>query len=673
MSDPTARRSVFQFLFNRSAAVAIGVFAFSLFAYCQSGVLTLKDGWQFRQVGTEKWYSAEVPGVVHTDLLRHGLIPDPYVNFNADSVQWIEDKDWVYPRTITADRALLRNEHIDLVFKGLDTFAEVYLNGELLGKTDNMFRTWEWPIRKKLHRGVNELKVIFRSPITEGKKLSDAYGLQLPNANDPSGTSPYIRKAAYQFGWDFAPRLVSSGIWQPVELRCWNKARITTLQVRQQFEADSIRATIHAKVRGDKRASLHYFLDDRQIGERKIEPSRLDTIDAPFQFSVDKKDLWWPAGSGKQALHNIRVEVRNTNGKLLDEAQCNIGFRSVELRLEADSIGRSFTFVINGVPTFMKGCNIVPPDIFPSRSGDSAWVELVSAAQRANMNMVRIWAGGIYPPDAFFDACDTAGILVWQDFMLANMVPAEGAFLDNVLAEAREQAARLSTHPSVVLLCGNNELDVAWKNWGWQKKYNLHGADSARVYQTNRELWAHQLAEVANAAGLTYTWTSPLSNWGSAAGLRSGDLHYWGVWHGDEPIAALADYVGRFVSEYGFQSWPDSALLAKYIDPQQLSLGSPALQYRQRSYKTDVPIWKAIRQELGEEPKTLGRFISASQEVQAKAYQIAIEGQIAAQPHCMGTLFWQLNDCWPGPSWSLIDYGGNWKPGMYVVKRLYSR
>jgi beta-mannosidase len=335
MSDPTARRSVFQFLFNRSAAVAIGVFAFSLFAYCQSGVLTLKDGWQFRQVGTEKWYSAEVPGVVHTDLLRHGLIPDPYVNFNADNVQWIEDKDWVYARTITADRALLRNEHIDLVFKGLDTFAEVYLNGELLGKSDNMFRTWEWPIRKKLHRGVNELKVIFRSPITEGKKVRDAYGLQLPNDNDPSGTSPYIRKAAYQFGWDFAPRLVSSGIWQPVELRCWNKARITTLQVRQQFEADSIRATIHAKVRGDKRASLHYFLDDRQIGERKIEPSRLDTIDAPFQFSVDKKDLWWPAGSGKQALHNIRVEVRNTNGKLLDEAQCNIGFRSVELRLRS--------------------------------------------------------------------------------------------------------------------------------------------------------------------------------------------------------------------------------------------------------------------------------------------------------------------------------------------------
>jgi beta-mannosidase len=321
----------------------------------------------------------------------------------------------------------------------------------------------------------------------------------------------------------------------------------------------------------------------------------------------------------------------------------------------------------------MKGCNIVPPDMFPPRAGDPAWVALVADAQRAHMNMVRIWAGGIYPPDAFFDACDTAGILVWEDFMLANMVPAEGAFLDNVLEEAREQAARLSTHPSVALLCGNNELAVAWKNWGWQGKYDLHGADSVRVIQTNYDLWTRQLAGIASAAGLAYIWTSPLSNWGNAAGLRNGDLHYWGVWHGDEPIPALRENVGRFVSEYGFQSWPDSAMLSKYIDPEQLHLGSAALRFRQRSYKTDAPIWKAIKQQLGEEPKTLGRFITDSQEVQAQAYQIAIEAQMAEQPRCMGTLFWQLNDPWPGPSWSLIDHDGNWKPGMYAVQRLYGR
>ena len=669
-------RTVQRPTFLRSVAkvvAVIGSLVLSLSASGQSRNIPLNADWNFRQVDTERWCSAEVPGVVHTDLMRHGLIPDPYVNFNADSVQWVEARDWVYKRTINADLALLRNEHIELVFKGLDTFAEVYLNDELIGKSENMFRTWEWPIKKKLRRGANELKVIFRSPVTEGKKLRDVYGLQLPHDNDPGGESPYIRKAAYQFGWDFAPRLVSCGIWQPVELHCWNGARISALQVQQKFDTDSIRATIQPRICCEVRASLNYFLDDRPIGQQKVEPASGGTIDATFQFAVNKTDLWWLAGSGKQALHRIRVEVRNAKGELLDEARCRIGFRSVELRQDVDSIGRSFTFVINGVPIFMKGCNIVPPDMFPSRAGDSAWVALVADARRAHMNMVRIWAGGIYPPDAFFDACDTAGILVWQDLMFANLVPAEGAFLNNIKVEVKEQVARLSTHPSVALICGNNELDVAWKNWGWQEKYKLHGADSARVIQANTDLWTRVFPAIASSAELPYTWTSPLSNWGNAAGLRSGDLHYWGVWHGDESFDAFANNVGRFVSEYGFQSWPDSAMLAKYIDPKQLYLGSPALQYRQRSYKTDAPIRKAIQEEFGEEPKTLDRFITDSQAVQAKAYQLAIEAQMAAQPRCMGTLLWQLNDCWPGPSWSLIDHKGNWKPAMLAVQRIYAR
>lgn len=654
----------------RNTVLLIPLSLITVPTHAQEWSYPLTNSWNFRQAGTAQWHSAEVPGVVHTDLLRHGMVPDPYVDFNADSVQWIENTDWEFSRTINADETLLRNEHIDLVFKGLDTFAEVYLNDTLLGKADNMFRSWEWPIEGKLKLGANRLKVIFRSPTAEGKKLREAYGIQLPHDNDPSGTSPYIRKAAYQFGWDLAPRLVSCGIWQPVELRCWSGSRIAALQVQQDFVTDSIRLSVQTRCLGNASAWLSYFLDDSLIGE-EFRQSVSDTNDAVFHFTVDKKSLWWPAGSGAQPMHSIRVESRAEDGSWLSSAQCQVGFRSVELRQEKDSIGRSFTFVINGVPVFMKGCNIVPPDMFPSRAGDSAWIALVADAQRAHMNMIRVWAGGIYPPDAFFDACDTAGILVWQDLMFANLVPAECVFLDNIATEVKEQVARISVHPCVAVICGNNELDVAWKNWGWQEKYNLHGADSTRVIDSNRDLWTRLFAAIANNAGLPYTWTSPLSNWGNAAGLRSGDLHYWGVWHGDEPIGALAKNVGRFVSEYGFQSWPDSTMLAKYIDPQQLHLGSAAMKYRQRSYKTDAPVLKAIEQELGDEPKDLGRFIKDSQTVQAKAYQIAIEAQLVAQPRCMGTLLWQLNDCWPGPSWSLIDYEGNWKPGMYEVQRLY--
>ncbi|MBL0043145.1 MAG: hypothetical protein IPP33_01640 [Flavobacteriales bacterium] len=341
-----------------------------------------------------------------------------------------------------------------------------------------------------------------------------------------------------------------------------------------------------------------------------------------------------------------------------------------------DSSGQGFEVQINDKGIFLKGANMVPPSMLLPTAGDAAWVDAVAEMKRARMNMVRVWAGGVYPPEAFLDACDTAGILVWQDLMFANMVPAEGKFLENVRGEIRDVVARLLKHPSVVLFCGNNELNVAWRNWGWQERYDLHGDDSIRIENMNDILFAEDFAnDLKQLSGnrIPYTPTSPLSNWGSAEGLERGDLHYWGVWHGDSAFSSFKNNVGRFVSEYGFQSYPDSALLSHYIDPKELYLGSAAMKRMQRSYKTDKPIWDAIKRELGKEPKTLGEFIEDSQEVQAKAYRMAIEAHMAAQPHCMGTLFWQLNDCWPGPSWSLIDFEGNWKPGMYEVQRLYGR
>lgn len=668
---PTMIRTVLaQFRGCCRLAWAAGLVAWGVSAGCsaQKGPVPLPGGWSFRQSGTSTWRPAQVPGEVHTDLLRNGLIPDPYRNFNADSVQWVEQQDWEYTCTIQADEALLGNDHVDLVFKGLDTFAEVWLNDSLLGKADNMFRAWEWPVKDLLKPGANTLHVVFRSALREGEKLRKAYGINLPHDSDPSGASPFVRKAAYQFGWDFAPRLVGCGIWQPVELRCWNGARISGLNVEQQFTTDSIRLQVHLETTGHTNATVHCSLDGALINQpMDAAPSAPITV----HTTLPRTALWWPNGSGKQTLHNLQVELRSPEGQVLDSTSHRIGLRSVELRQDPDSIGRSFAFVINGKPVFMKGCNIVPLDMFPSRAGDSAWVALVAHMQRAHMNMVRVWAGGIHPPEAFYTACDTAGILVWQDFMLANLVPAEGAFLENIKQEGREQAARFALHPCAAVLCGNNELDVAWGNWGWQDKYHLHGADSARVINSNLHLWKDVLGAVSDEAGVPYTWTSALSNWGNAAGLRSGDLHYWGVWHGDADFASFTDNVGRFVSEYGFQSWPDSALLARYINPDQLYLGSAAVQYRQRSYKTDKPIQEAIQRELHARPKTLGAFIEASQQVQAIAYEEAIKAHLAKQPWCMGTLFWQLNDCWPGPSWSLIDYAGNWKPGMRTVERLY--
>ena len=643
--------------------------------------IPLNEGWSFCQVGQERWYPAEVPGVVQTDLLRNGLIPDFMQGSNIDSVQWIENEDWIYKRSLYVTDTLLRHGHLDLVFKGLDTFAEVYLNDSLVGKADNMFRTWEWPVKHHFKKGGNELKVIFRSPIKEGAKLREAYGIQLPHDNDPTGVSPYIRKAAYQFGWDFCPRLVTSGIWQGVELRGWSGARVSGVDVQR---VPTIGEHGHTKlwampvmtIDDNVRPRVVVRLNDSVIGDyidmteahTKHDRSLNDPFVDPQHYAA-----WWPRGTGRANMHRIRVEVWLKN-KLVSSWEDAIGFREVELDRSPYDMGSLFRFVVNDSSVFAKGVNLIPPSIVTGDIHDSTWVGLVERMRDANMNMVRLWAGGIYPPEAFYDACDTAGIMVWQDIMVGNMAPADHAFRQNLSAEVHEVTGRLQHHPCVVLYCGNNELDVAWKNWGWQDRYRLHGPDSVRVGADQAAIFDKVIPQTLRLFTVVpYTPTSPLSNWGNAKGLTEGDLHYWGVWHGDSTFSSFKNNVGRFVSEWGFQSYPDSALMAKYIHPDRLYLGSPAVARLQRSYKTDRPIWEAIERELGEErPTTLGGFIEASQRAQAKAYGMAIEAHLGAQPHCMGTLLWQLNDCWPGPSWSIIDYEGNPKPAYEVVKRLYS-
>lgn len=677
---------------------------------CTSGVICsraqevripLNEGWTFCEVGKGEWYSAEVPGVVQTDLLRHGLIPDFYQGSNIDSVQWIENEDWIYKRTLFVADTLLRHAYLDLVFKGLDTFAEVYLNDSLIGKADNMFRTWEWPVGAALRIGENELKVIFRSPIKEGAKLREVYGIQLPHDNDPTGVSPYIRKAAYQFGWDFCPRLVTSGIWKEVELRGWSIGRIGEVVVEQSEQDNSVvlDVDVHAEGSTDEwekaRCGIAVQLWEPEA-ERPLAAKGEGFIPG-VRFTVTDPKRWEPKGSGGQPMYRVRSEL--TCGNVVRSIhEMRIGIRTVELDTTKDAHGQAFAFKVNGRNVFMKGCNIVPPDLVPSRDADRKWVELVKHMSDAGMNMARVWAGGVYPPDAFFDACDTAGILVWQDWMFAQLPPAwpiisdEGLtrlrtkdsdpfvftdYLDNALQEALQQAERLRGHPSLAIWCGNNELDVAWKNWGWQERYGIHGRDSISVAVGYRNMFDADSSYWAQSALLflpLYTPTSPLSNWGNAEGLTKGDLHYWGVWHGDSTFSSFKNNVGRFVSEYGFQSYPDSALLAKYIHPDSLYLGSPAVARLQRSYKTDRPIWEAIERELGEaRPTTLGGFIEASQRAQAKAYGMAIEAHLAAQPHCMGTLLWQLNDCWPGPSWSIFDFQGMPKPAYDVVRTVFNR
>ena len=631
----------------------------------------LHGGWTFAEAGDTVFREAIVPGTVHQDLMRHGTIPDPYVGMNVDSVQWVEERDWTYRCAFTPPVGLLEREHIELRIEGLDTFAEVILNGRPLGRTDNMFRTWNFPVKELLVPGGNVLEERFTSPVKEGAKKLDAYGLQLPADNDAGAVrvSPYVRKAAYQFGWDWAPRLVTSGIWRPVELVGWDRARIAGVRHQQAFRGDTVQVITTVRVEGDASGTR---LSVTVGGERSTGTLRPGSDALVLVNTLVGADPWEPNGSGEQ--HLVAVEVSLEKGdRLLDRRRSHIGLRSIELDRRPDSIGTPFTFVVNGRPTFMKGANLVPPDLLLPRAGDSTWVRLVRDMQRANMNMVRVWAGGVYPPEAFLSACDTAGILVWQDLQFANWVPWDDeTYRANAMAEVREQVARLSAHPCLALFCGNNELDVAWHHWGWQGTYGYDPADEERMEQAYADCFLHDLpALVAAGSDVPYVHTSPLSNWGNADGLRHGSLHDWAVWHGDAPIATFGLAAGRFVSEYGFQSYPDSALLARYLEPEELHLGTPALKARQRSYKGDAPIGRAIRELLDMEPTSLGEFIRGSQQVQAQAYAQAILAHRGAAPQCMGTLIWQLNDCWPGPSWSVVDHEGHWKPAMHAVRQAF--
>ncbi|MCB9169432.1 MAG: hypothetical protein H6597_06040 [Flavobacteriales bacterium] len=558
-------------------------------------------------------------------------------------------------------------DHIDLLFNGLDTYADIFLNGAYLGHADNMFRSWRFEVRPYLKSGPDTLEVRFRSPLKIGRDRERAFGIQLPSDNETGQVkvAPYVRKAAFQFGWDLCPPLVTCGIWKPVALEAWDQARVAEVRVEQTDRGDVFQVVCRITIAGAREGILVAASLDGDM-ERSV-PDRTGV--AELTFAVKDPQRWWPNGSGDQVLYPLDIEVWKA-GAVLDRRVKRIGLRSIQLDQEADSIGNAFTFMVNGHPLFMQGANLLPPDMLLPRAGDQAWVRLVKDMQRAHFNMVRVWAGGVYPPDAFLDACDTAGILVWQDLMFADLVPDDPAFTANVEAEVREQVRRIRDHACLALWCGNNELDVAWKNWGWQRTYGYSPRDSIRLRASYLALFEHEIPQwIGELDGTSYIPSSPLSNWGNAAGLRNGDLHYWGVWHADSTFRSYGSNVGRFVSEYGFQSYPDSATLAEYLSPQDLFPGSPVLEHRQRSYRTDRPIRDAIERELGPVPRTLQGFIEASQKVQAMALHMAIMSHRAAAPRCMGTLFWQLNDCWPGPSWSVIDVNGRWKAAMYQVER----
>ncbi|MGX5820836.1 beta-mannosidase [Chitinophaga lutea] len=635
----------------------------------------LKEGWEFRRADDNTWRKATVPGTVHTDLLAHQLIPDPYVGANEKGLQWIDKKDWEYRCSFTLDDQQQRAQAAALDFRGLDTYADVYLNGQLILRAKNMFVAQEVNV-KRLLRAKNELRILFHSPIAHDMPRFLQDRIVYPAGNDASDIplSVHARKAPYHYGWDWGPRLVTSGIWRPVLLRTWDHVQLKDVWIRQldlSPERASLEAqvTIYAQRAG---SAVVRVSDGRSETGVKVQVPAGDTVLA-IPLVIQQPQLWWPNGLGKPFLYEAKVTIEKDGETQVYKKR--FGLRTIEVVNAPDKDGTSFFLKVNGRPVFMKGANYIPSDNFLPRVTAGHYARMFDDMRQSNFNMVRVWGGGVYEDDRFYELADENGILVWQDFMFAcTLYPSDKDFLQQVREEAIYNIRRLRNHPSLALWCGNNEVAVAIKNWGWKEGYGYTDQQWSDLQKGYDVLFKSLLPDMVKAEdpGRFYFHSSPISNWGKAEDFRHGDNHYWGVWHGMEWFEAYETHVPRFMSEYGFQSFPDLHTVRKFADSSQWDLHSFVMLSHQKSAARGNTAIQTYMDHYYRKPKDFKAFLYMSQLLQAQGMKTGIEAHRRAMPYCMGSLYWQFNDCWPGPSWSGIDYYGRWKATQYAIKDAFT-
>lgn len=637
--------------------------------------MPLNDGWQFHEAGKQDWKTATVPGCVHTDLMANEVIDDVFFEDNAKKCKWIETKDWEYELTFIADAKLTRGDHVDLIFEGLDTYADVFLNDKKVLEASDMFLGYSIPVKDYLITGENKLRIYFHSPVNISTAKFNSDSIKYPDDNDENRSNIYTRKAAYQYGWDIAPRMVSSGIWRPVYLEAWNGAKITDLYIRPikisekkaRYEAE---VNIESDFAGDLQLLIKDYRDNEIEVKKLLVKGDLRNIKIKVPISIKNPEMWSPNGSGKQKLYNLDIEVIAGNNVYSVSKQ--IGVRKIEVVNKPDKYGKSFYVKVNDKPTYMKGVNSVPLSVFPSQVSKDQYKKFFYDLKTNNVNMIRVWGGGIYEDDYFYQLADENGILVWQDFMFSGaMYPSDSAFIELVKAEAVYNVKRLRNHPSLAMWCGNNEIQVAWDNWGWQQTYSLSKATANLMYAGYKKIFDQVLPEVVTSldSGIFYFPSSPQSNWGKPSDFKSGDNHYWGVWHGEKAVESFTTEIPRFASEFGLPSLPEMNSIARFAPASAME--SPTLKDRMRSYK-GLGLLKKYADDNYPYSETLSDFSYTTNVLQADAVVAGITAQRASKPYCMGSLYWQANDCWPGITWSSVDYYGKWKALQYRTKDAFS-
>lgn len=645
-------------------------------------VMELNSYWSFSKLGSDEWFLAEVPGTVHQDLLRHGLLPDPFYGTNEKKIQWVENEDWEYKTNFVVKKAQLEHDAVRLVFQGLDTYADVYLNGALVLSSDNMFRGYAIDVKDLLRLGENRLHVVFHSAVKKTLPQWETNGFEYPADNDHSDkkVSVFSRKAPYSFGWDWGIRMATCGIWRPVALEFYNKARIDDYYVKQLSLDDkgarlSNRIGVY-NVTGKPLSAdveINCFLNGNAVEKVSkfvtLQPG-INEVEIPLTIKNPKR--WMPNGWGEPTLYDFSAKVICQSQEVALKRH-RIGLRTVRVVTEKDSIGESFYFEVNGIPMFAKGANYIPSDILLPNMSTERYQTLFRDVKEANMNMLRIWGGGTYEDDRFYDLADENGILIWQDFIFAcSPYPADSAFLRRVEEEADYNIRRLRNHACLAMWCGNNEIMEGMNYWGWNRRYN------ASVYKKFQDDYRKIFQELLPAKvavldeGRFYQHTSPyVAQWTHPETWKIRDTHNWGIWFGKKPFESTDNEWNRFVSEFGFQSFPEMKTVRMFASPGDYAIDSEVMTAHQKS-SVGNDLIKTSMERYFVVPEDFENFVYVGQVLQGQGMRQVIETHRRQRPYCMGSLYWQLNDDWPVVSWSGIDYYGNWKALHYQVKRAFA-
>ena len=631
-------------------------------------LLNLNGEWQMKRIDEKNWIDAVVPGSVYNDLLQAGKMKDPFYRDNEYEILELSNFDYEYKRKFYVEKETLEHDVILLLCEGLDTLCEIFVNGISVLKADNMHRTYEIDIKSLLVPKENIIHVIFRSPTEYCLKKNKEFFLE--NSSDAVPGISHIRKAHSMSGWDWGPKLPDMGIWRDISICGYDNARIDDVYITQNHSDNNVSLDIRIKVENWCKSEVGIVVSIETPEKEIIEKKFISELsEQHILMEIHNPKLWWPSNFGAQPLYRIKISLLNGN-ILTDSKSLRIGLRTIKVNRQKDQWGESFEFAVNGKNIFAMGADYIPEDNLLARCSLSKTQKLIKSCVEANFNTIRVWGGGYYPEDYFYDLCDEYGLIVWQDHLYAcGVYDFNDAFKENIRHETMDNMKRLRHHAALGLWSGNNEMEFAWANWGWSERFDKKlKADYIKQFEEflpalSKEMDPNTFYWVASPSSTGY-FNDPNNE-------NIGDMHYWDVWHGRKPITEFRKIFPRFMSEFGLQSFTSLKTVESFTLPEDRNIFSYVMESHQKNGTGNEKILYYIS-EYFKYPKNFDSLLYASQLIQAEGLRYGVEHWRRNSGRCMGAIFWQLNDCWPVASWSSIDYFGRWKAAQYAAKRFFA-